>query len=102
MSYDPGRATLRAADQVERTRRLETKSIRPDTSRSAEAGSGTAVTPLRPSGTILVAGRRVDAITGGEFVEKGTPVRIVRIEGSGVVVHQEPRPDSPFVPAATA
>ena len=51
--------------------------------------TGTAATPLRPSGTILVAGKRVDAITGGEFLEKGTPVRIVRAEGSGVIVHRQ-------------
>ena len=49
---------------------------------------GTAITPLRPSGTILIAGKRVDAITGGDFVEKGTSVRIVRIEGTGVIVHR--------------
>ena len=51
--------------------------------------TGTAATPLRPSGTMLVAGRRVDAITGGEFLERGTPVRIVRTEGSGVIVHRQ-------------
>lgn len=51
--------------------------------------TGTAATPLRPSGTILIDGKRVDAITGGEFLEKGTPVRIVRAEGSGVIVHRQ-------------
>ena len=64
--------------------------------------TGTAITPLRPSGTILVAGKRVDAITGGDFIEPGTPVRIVRIEGSGVIVHREHQPDSPSVPGTTA
>lgn len=51
--------------------------------------TGTAITPLRPSGTILVAGKRVDAITGGDFVEKGTSVRVVRVEGNGVIVHRQ-------------
>ena len=57
-----------------------------DTGTSQAAGladfigqTGTAITPLRPSGTILVAGKRVDAITS---------VRIVRIEGTGVIVHR--------------
>jgi len=50
--------------------------------------TGTAATPLRPSGTILVAGHRVDAITAGEFLELGTPVRIVRAEGNGVIVRR--------------
>jgi membrane-bound serine protease (ClpP class) len=51
--------------------------------------TGAAATPLRPSGTILVAGKRVDAITGGEFIEQGTPVRIVRMEGPGVIVRRQ-------------
>jgi membrane-bound serine protease (ClpP class) len=51
--------------------------------------TGTAVTPLRPSGTILVAGHRVDAITAGEFLEKGTPVRVIRIEGMAVIVRRQ-------------
>ncbi len=50
--------------------------------------TGTAITPLRPSGTILVGGKRVDAITGGDFLERGTSVRIVRVEGTGVIVHR--------------
>ena len=64
--------------------------------------TGTAITPLRPSGTILVAGHRVDAITGGDFIEQGAPVHITRIEGSGVIVHRQSQPDSPSVPGATA
>jgi len=55
--------------------------------------TGTAVTALRPSGTIVVAGQRVDAITGGDFIEAGTPVLIVRTEGSSVVVHRQQQPD---------
>lgn len=51
--------------------------------------SGTAMTPLRPSGTVLVAGKRVDAITGGEFLDVGTRVRVVRTHGLGVLVRQE-------------
>ena len=60
--------------------------------------TGTAVTPLRPSGTILIEGKRVDAITSGEFLEQGTPVQIIRAEGSGVIVRLHSQPDSPFVP----
>lgn len=63
--------------------------------------TGIAITPLRPSGTILVGGRRIDAITGGEFIENGTCVRIVRAEGSAVIVHRQTQADSPSVPSAT-
>jgi len=51
--------------------------------------TGTAATPLRPSGTILVGGRRVDAITGGEFLEQGTAVRIVSTAGLAVLVRRQ-------------
>jgi len=51
--------------------------------------TGTAATPLRPSGTILVAGKRVDAMTGGEFLETGTPVLIIRAEGLAVLVRRQ-------------
>jgi membrane-bound serine protease (ClpP class) len=64
--------------------------------------TGTTITPLRPSGTILVAGRRVDAITGGEFIEHGTCVRIIRAEGSAVIVHRQAQADSPSVASPSA
>ena len=51
--------------------------------------TGTAATPLRPSGTILISGARVDAITGGDFIEQGTAVHVVRTEGSCVIVRRE-------------
>ena len=48
--------------------------------------NGTALTPLRPSGTALINGRRVDVLTEGAMVAKGTPVKVVAIEGIRVVV----------------
>lgn len=48
--------------------------------------SGTAVTELRPSGTALIGGKRIDVVTDGSFVERGTPVRVVAVEGMRVVV----------------
>lgn len=48
--------------------------------------SGTAVTTLRPSGTALINGRRVDVVTEGGLIERNTPVRVVAIEGMRVVV----------------
>jgi membrane-bound serine protease (ClpP class) len=48
--------------------------------------TGTAVTPLRPSGTIVVGGKRVDAMTGGEFLDQGTPVRVISTKGLAVIV----------------
>jgi membrane-bound serine protease (ClpP class) len=48
--------------------------------------TGTALTNLRPSGTALIDGKRVDVVTEGPMVERGTPVRVVAIEGLRVVV----------------
>jgi membrane-bound serine protease (ClpP class) len=49
---------------------------------------GEAATPLRPSGTIMVSGKRVDAVTDGEFIEAGSPVRVVRAHGMGLLVRR--------------
>jgi membrane-bound serine protease (ClpP class) len=48
--------------------------------------SGTALTPLRPGGTVLIGGRRLDALTAGEFIETGTSVRVVRAQGASLLV----------------
>ena len=50
---------------------------------------GTAITPLRPSGTVLVAGKRIDATTAGEFIDSGAQVRIVKTRGLAVLVRRE-------------
>jgi membrane-bound serine protease (ClpP class) len=48
--------------------------------------TGIAHTNLRPSGTAIINGRRVDVVTEGAMVEQGTPVRVVAVEGMRVVV----------------
>lgn len=51
--------------------------------------TGIAHTFLRPSGKILVKGRKIDAITRGEFIEKGINVKIEKIEHNHVIVTPE-------------
>lgn len=48
--------------------------------------TGTAMTRLRPSGTALINGRRVDVVTEGPWLECGTQVKVVAVEGLRVVV----------------
>ena len=48
--------------------------------------AGTALTPLRPSGTASINGRRVDVVTEGPFVERGATVKVIAVEGMRVVV----------------
>nr|WP_286184436.1 nodulation protein NfeD [Bacillus sp. SD075] len=51
---------------------------------------GKALTDLRPSGTALVKEERVDVVTEGSFISKGSPITIVKVEGSRVVVREIP------------
>jgi membrane-bound serine protease (ClpP class) len=56
---------------------------------------GTALSQLRPSGVALINGQRVDVITEGSLVEKGTPIKVIALEGLRVVVRpQAPSPAS--------
>ena len=48
--------------------------------------TGVAYTPLRPSGTALLDGKRIDVVTEGPFVERGAPIQVVAVEGVRVVV----------------
>jgi membrane-bound serine protease (ClpP class) len=50
--------------------------------------TGRAITPLRPAGTVELAesNRRIDVVTGGEFIQPGTLVRVVDVRGSRVEV----------------
>ena len=49
---------------------------------------GTAFTTLRPGGTVLIGGKRVDAISDGELIEAGTAIRIIRSQGICVMVRR--------------
>jgi len=48
--------------------------------------TGTALTSLRPSGTAVISGKRIDVVTEGPFIEPGTAVKVVEVEGMRVVV----------------
>ncbi|MDB6024318.1 MAG: rane protein [Verrucomicrobiales bacterium] len=48
--------------------------------------TGTAHTTLRPSGTAVINGQRVDVVTEGTMIDRGTPIKVVQIEGMRVVV----------------
>lgn len=69
------------------------------TAREASAGGeefeslrdarGIAATTLRPSGKATLNGERVDVVTRGELIERGRPVRVIRVEGNRVFVAEE-------------
>jgi membrane-bound serine protease (ClpP class) len=48
--------------------------------------TGEALTTLRPSGTAMINGKRVDVVTEGGFIQPGQPIKVVAVEGLRVVV----------------
>ncbi|MDT8378334.1 MAG: NfeD family protein [Desulfotignum sp.] len=49
---------------------------------------GVAVTNLRPSGTVMIGDTRLDAVTDGDYVSSGTPVRVTLVSGNRMVVEK--------------
>jgi len=47
---------------------------------------GVAITALRPAGSVLASGKRLDVLTDGEFIDKGAAVVITRMDGSRIFV----------------
>ena len=50
---------------------------------------GVAVTPLRPSGTVEVAGERLDALTDGVYIAAGTKIIVTGTSSGSVVVAEK-------------
>jgi membrane-bound serine protease (ClpP class) len=48
--------------------------------------TGVALTALRPSGTATIDDERVDVVSQGDFIDRGSAVRVVRVSGSRVEV----------------
>lgn len=46
------------------------------------------MTALRPAGTIRIDNERIDAVSNGSFVEKDKQVKIIKVEGSRIVVRE--------------
>lgn len=49
---------------------------------------GITVTPLRPSGTAIFENERLDVISEGAFVQRDVKVKIIKTEGSRIVVRE--------------
>ena len=51
-----------------------------------EGKEGKAITMLRPSGVVEIDGKRYDALTEGEFIERGKKIVVTRVEGGKIFV----------------
>lgn len=49
---------------------------------------GIAFTTLRPSGTVIIDGERLDVVTQGSYIEKDSKVEVIKTEGSRLVVRE--------------
>ncbi len=47
---------------------------------------GLAITVLRPAGTGEINGKRLDVVSEGAFIDPGTKIRVIRVEGRRIVV----------------
>ncbi len=47
---------------------------------------GESYTDLRPSGIVVIDGAKYDVVTEGDYILKGTPLKVIKIEGSRIVV----------------
>jgi membrane-bound serine protease (ClpP class) len=57
---------------------------------------GIAAGPLRPAGIAVIDGERVDVVSQGDYLDAGTPIEVVTVEGNRIVVRRlrgEPRKD---------
>ena len=58
----------------------------PTTTSLRPGQTGTAITPLRPSGKADIDGEPYDVVTQGDFVPAGTKIRVTKIKGTKIVV----------------
>ena len=50
---------------------------------------GTAVTDLRPAGTAVIDGKRVDVVTRGEYLEKDAAIIVIDVTGNQIIVRKK-------------
>jgi membrane-bound ClpP family serine protease len=51
--------------------------------------NGTAVTDLRPVGTAVINGKRVDVVTRGEYIEKTAAIIVTAVTGNQIIVRKK-------------
>lgn len=49
---------------------------------------GEVYTPLRPVGIVLINDERVNAVSGGSYIEKGSKIQVIEVHGNRVVVEK--------------
>jgi len=60
----------------------------PESDRRWLTRTGVAVSALRPAGIADIEHARVDVVSDGEFIDAGTPVEVIRVDGNRIVVRR--------------
>jgi len=50
---------------------------------------GRAITDLHPAGAAIIEGKRVDVVSGGEYIEKESELLVVSVSGNRIVVRKK-------------
>ncbi len=51
--------------------------------------SGIAHSPLRPSGTVIIKGIKVSAISQGDYIDSGESIIVIKVEGNKLIVRKQ-------------
>ena len=50
--------------------------------------TGVASSELRPAGIGIFEGKRIDVVSDGEYIKRGAPIEIIRLEGRRIMVNR--------------
>lgn len=50
---------------------------------------GRALSDLRPAGTALIMGKRLDVVSRGEYIEKDSPLLVIEVSGNRIIVRRQ-------------
>ncbi|MDY6906418.1 MAG: NfeD family protein [Thermodesulfobacteriota bacterium] len=54
--------------------------------------TGTTVSDLRPAGIARIDGKRVDVVSRGEYIDKGTAIVVTAVTGNQIIVQEQGEP----------
>ncbi|HYL17286.1 MAG TPA: NfeD family protein [Burkholderiales bacterium] len=67
---------------------LQAAHASPGASAELVGREGVAQTVLRPAGIAQVDGRRLDVVAESDMIERGSPIKVVGVEGSHIIVRK--------------
>ncbi len=54
-----------------------------------EGKTGIAKTTLRPAGKAVIDNHLLDVLTTGDFIQKGSPIKVIKIDGNHIIVEED-------------